>query len=157
MKTLITTLFSLILITLVSCGQKEETLEKYDWLLGTWHALDKGGDDGFYEKWYEVSDVKYMGEAWILNEGDTAFSEQLWLELVNDTLYYVAKLSDTYTAKFASTQLQEDFFEVNFPENDFPSTIRYEKTADDKLIITLLGSDSDGKQAKEILEFVRKP
>ncbi len=158
MKRLAWLLPLLILIAATSCNQKqEETLEQYEWLLGRWIATPEPGGQELNEKWYKESDVKYFGETWVLHEnGDTAFSEKLWLELSNDTLYYIAQVSETYIAKFATTELQDGFFEVEFPENDFPSVIRYEKVADDTFIATLSGIDSQGEKKERMLEFVKR-
>lgn len=158
MKKLNTLLFCLLIVVLSSCSQKqEETLDKYKWLIGSWIAVPTPGGEEFNERWYKESDVKYMGEAWILeSNGDTAFTEKLWLELVNDTLYYKAKISETYTAVFATTKMEENTFEVNFPENDFPAVIKYEKVGDDKFIATLSGTTRQGEPVKEVLEFVKR-
>lgn len=146
-------------LALTSCSQQKpkETLEKYEWLIGKWISVTEPGGEEFNEQWYKESDVKYMGEAWVLqNNGDTAFNEKLWLELVNDTLYYKAKISETYTATFTTTDLTGGSFEVKFPENDFPSIIRYEKVADDKFIATLSGTSKSGKKIREVLVFVKR-
>ncbi len=140
-------------INIIACQEKPQNLSQYKWLLGHWIAKDKAGK--YHEKWYEQDDTKFYGEAWLINEGDTLFSEKLSLELINDTLFYLAKFPNGYLAKFRSDTIGKGYFQLHLPENDFPSIIRYEKMSQNEFVAILKGEEN-GDNKTEVLEFERQ-
>lgn len=150
---------ALALTVATSCNQTTETpaanpIDNYKWLVGHWKSANDKRT--IHEQWYETSDAELYGEAWIIRETENGVDsiplEKLKIEIIGDTLYYIANIDQNYTANFKTTKLEKGQFEVRFPENDFPSTIKYVKLAEDKFTATLIGEEQ-GEPKERVLTF----
>lgn len=129
---------------LLSTGLAQATTpEDLDWLAGCW-AFEKNGKR-YEEVWLMPAQDGAIGVARTLKNGRTLNREFLRLEANADgTLDYVSIPSGQVETRFrlATRQARSAVFE-NL-QHDFPSRIRYTRTADDRLDAAIEGRD-DGK------------
>jgi catechol 2,3-dioxygenase-like lactoylglutathione lyase family enzyme len=121
------------IVFLISCnsdseqeaGEKQK-LTDFEFLLGTWHsALDFPANS--YESWEKVDDYKFEGKAWSVNRlGDTTITEELELYATSEGIYYkVHILGEKSKIDTFTYDGQAEAFTFYDPQNDFPSSIRY--------------------------------
>lgn len=124
-------IFFLVLIRPDAWAQQDappNLLNDVEWLLGTWKRTNtKPGRSG-YERWEKINDQELQGVGVSLNGSDTLFIEKLKIILRNDTLYYVADVSENNRlVYFKFIALREGGFTCENPSHDFPKKIMYNK------------------------------
>jgi hypothetical protein len=150
-----------------SCGQKTEnkkkdievkescSLKDFDWLEGNWLNITEEFE--FYENWQKSTDTQFVGESYMMMDGDTVFSEYIILEEKNDNVNYIVSVSDQNDGEgvaFKLISVEENTFTFSNPEHDYPQTIVYRYVAPDSLYAYIEGK-LDGIVHREDFVMVR--
>ena len=145
--------FALIITILFSC-KESRPIDQMKWIIGTWSTSQ--GASGFYEQWKKSNDSSLAGKGFLLNEGDTMFSERLRIVQRGGALVYEATVSGQNEGKpvgFKLTKAKENEFTFVNEQHDFPTHIIYKYIAPDSLYARVEG-DWKGEFRKQ--EFFMK-
>lgn len=135
----------LILILTISCDhtKKEKSQEvtvsdqqtpvsnSFDWLVGEWKRLHEEAGKETFENWEKVSDGKYAGHGFTLQDRDTLKQEKMKLYKNNGEWELAVKTPEEEESTiFEMTSLREEEFVFINNEIDFPNKIKYWKSND---------------------------
>ncbi|RAJ85484.1 hypothetical protein CLV59_102187 [Chitinophaga dinghuensis] len=112
-------------------------LKQLSWLEGKWTRTNtKPGRSG-YEEWKKITPLSWKGQGITLKGTDTAFVEQLALEVKKDTLYYVAVVAENNgPVYFRITEVNANGFICENSTHDFPKKIVYWRNGNVLRVIT---------------------
>lgn len=137
-------------------GQKDNSLagqyQQLAWLAGTWTRLHMKADRTAHERWEKTGENTLAGWGVTLKEKDTLFVEKLQLVVKDNSIWYVADVSENKgPVWFRLTNITPDGFTCENPAHDFPQKITYQREGD-KLLATISGN---GRAMA--FNFVRQP
>ena len=90
------------------------------------------------ERWQWNKDA-YTGEAFEIDaNGDTLFSERLYLRSFQGVNGYLALLPNQQLTLFSGIKADENIWEFKNEDHDFPSLIQYHLEGDSTITVTLL-------------------
>ncbi len=154
-------LFLAFILLLTSCKDSENTdpdakvysqIKKADWLVGRWDDNDVQSD--FWEHWERANDSTLVGEAFLVVEYDTIFSDSMaiyeksgGLFLSKSTRYKNKKYVD-----FGLTSSADGRLVFENPKNNFPTKITFRKVVRDSILITNSGI-RNGEEFSEEYSF----
>jgi hypothetical protein len=149
---------SLGLFLAVACnsGDKkaEMELEKLDWLIGSWQQITEAGT--FTETWQQ-NGSGLSGKGYLIDAGDTIFSEDLKLENRNGEVFYIPIIADQNNGGkvlFKLISSGDKHFVFENKEHDFPQRIIYQQLAGDSLYARVEG-EVKGKLKFEAFKMKR--
>lgn len=132
---------SLMLASACSTGNKkaDNELEKLNWLVGTWQQSSEAGT--FTETWQQ-NGSNLSGKGYLVDAGDTIFSEVLKLENRDGKVFYVPIIADQNNGEevlFKLISSAENRFVFENKEHDFPQRIIYQQLPGDSLYARVEG------------------
>jgi hypothetical protein len=133
----------------------EASLKEMSWMLGKWGQSEAPGVISF-EEWKMISEVKFVGNAFTLQNEDTAFSEKLELVQEADGIYYIPTISEEQgPVRFKLTTHGPRNAVFENLTHDFPQTIAYKSTEDTILHARISGIsvDESGKEKYSFKDF----
>lgn len=148
--------FVLIPLTVISCQQSQEKkAEKFtpsfDWLLGDWKRTNDEEGKQTFEHWEKKNDSTYFSHGYTIANNDTVWQEWATLSPIGlDWYFQVIAKGDSASTNFLLTEMTENSFICQNPENEFPTEIKYQKSGDE-----LYAEISAGETAIPFI-FVRK-
>lgn len=157
-------LFSLFILGCVSCkkrttyennGERFNTLQKANWLLGKWENQSKNGL--LTENWYLLNDSTFSGKGYLIFEGDTVFAEDMQIIARSGTISYVVTVDGQNESKpisFVLTKSNSGQMAFENLKHDFPKKIIYNHIGDDSLVAEISGTDNN-KPRKEVFRMKR--
>ncbi|MEO0604151.1 MAG: DUF6265 family protein [Myxococcota bacterium] len=123
-----------MLVFCLAAMASAQSLDALDWLTGCWKT-----EAGAEECWLAPRGGLMVGVHRDVREGRPAFYEYLRIETVGEDLVYVASPKGQATTRFTLVQHGTTFVVFDNPTHDFPTRIRYERTAD-RLTATVSGT-----------------
>jgi hypothetical protein len=128
MKTIIYLTF---IATLFSCtkpiAKSNQPIDKLQWLIGSWKAIDKNGTST--EVWKRSNDSTYNATSGMPNkDGKTVPFENIELVYKNNRYYYIVTAVDQNDNKpitFAIAKISRNGFVAENMQHDFPKRISY--------------------------------
>ncbi len=118
----------------------EKQLQQLTWLEGYWTRLDMKPGRTAHERWERTGEKSMRGWGVTLQEKDTVFVEKLQWVIKDDSLWYVADVTENKEPVwFKCTAVTPDGFTVENRAHDFPKMITYRKDGE-KLLATISGN-----------------
>ncbi len=115
-------LFSLVL--LASC----QPAGNFDFMIGGWERNNEGAGKRTFETWVKRDASTYLGHSYTLRGTDTMWQEHTVLSPIAGVWHLQVRLKDeTQSTDFKVTQLDDQSFTCENPQNEFPKTIRYQR------------------------------
>lgn len=103
----------------------------FDWLLGDWARTNDAEGQSTYEQWQKVEEHVYKGIGMTLESEQKVSEEQMqFIQENGDWRLEVRLPNNPEPTIFKVTQLTENEFQAENPENDFPKIIHYKRTGD---------------------------
>ena len=145
-----------IFVFAISCKNRSFEFSQIQWLAGNWQNITDSTQ--FYENWEKINDSLFSGEAFVIANNDTVFSEKISIEKNGENIFYNATVSDqndgkTISFKLVSFSKSQIVFENK--EHDFPSKIFYKEVSDDLLSVKIEGKQK-GRNHFEYFSFERR-
>jgi hypothetical protein len=141
---------------LAGCNDSIETKEfDFSRLEGRWE--DASSDNEHFEEWKLTEDGFLVGKGYVLASSDTVFIEHLEIRNVNDTLTYIAKVSNqnnNEAIEFKMRSLGPNEIVFENLNHDFPQRIGYEIKSSLELHAYIEGTKS-GEFRKTRFFYVR--
>ncbi len=104
--------------------------EDFSWLLGSWQRINEKEGRQTFEHWKKKSKEEFIGIGCTLKGGDTIWQEAMKLKkLGNKWSFEVLGKGETESTVFTLTEMSDESFTCENPENEFPKVISYAKTA----------------------------
>lgn len=126
------------------------------WIAGSWE--NSSDSSVFYEMWEKVNDSVLKGEAYVIEGGETVFSEKIAIEKKENDIFYIAGVSGQNEGEpvpFKLVSSSETEFAFENKEHDFPNRIVYSKISGDSLVARIEGK-RDGKEHTEYFPLKRR-
>jgi hypothetical protein len=121
-----------------SCNNKQkDSIKKMAWLEGQWVKAD--GDETSIENWTFNSSGFLMGKGVVLNNGDTAFTETMSIEVKNSNVVLTSTPSGKAATGFKLTDQQDKMLVFENLKQDFPQKITYWQEDDSNLYAKVEG------------------
>ena len=130
-------LISLLMICFfASCRNEQKNIEpienptissqNFDWVLGEWKRSNEQAGKETFETWKKVSDNEYLGLGYTMENSDTIWKENITL-INRDTVwnFEVTGKGESQPTIFLITNIEEERFESENQENEFPKVISY--------------------------------
>ncbi len=136
--------------------QKNNKIDGFQWLLGSWQNLSVDGNT--YETWALLNDSTLSGKGLVIKDKDTLFSESITLFQQGEDVFYSPIVSDQNEGKSISFKLTSHTNNQFIFENlthDFPTKITYTQVSPDSLLAEISGL-MDGEMRTEKFPFGRK-
>ena len=122
----------------------------YDWLLGSWQAINESEEIKTYEVWEKWNQNLYVARTLVVKKKDTIFNQQIRLYL-RDSIWIFETYSQPRGLKtYSSTRNDIDTFTVFNSIDSFPKQITYSKKKD-----TLVASSTDGMKVFQY-QFIKQ-
>ena len=133
---------------LIGCGSTENKtrFEKMEWLLGHWESTIIPKTT---EKWQAVDEMHYTAQSYMLEKGDTIFSEQIELIAEDDDVFYIPSFegqSGDNAAKFKLEKQKDTEVTFENKKHDYPQRIIYKLVSPDTLHARLEGKQGGIKK-----------
>jgi len=146
------------LICLCACSAAERSGGSFDLekLQGRWESLNQNTTQ--IEEWGIVSEGDLRGRGFVLEGKDTTFIEFLSITEIDDTLRYLAQVSDqneAETIEFKMRSQSKNLIEFANPAHDFPKRIVYEIEAD-SVLHTFIEGPRDGRTIRINFDYIRR-
>jgi hypothetical protein len=122
------------------------TVEGFNWLLGTWQVDDKP----IYESWVDKEDGQYYGTTYKVQDQDTIEIERIVLSSDSSSVFYLATVpnqNDGLPVPFKMVKVGKSSAYFENRKHDFPQYISYDLKSD-QLIHVQLGK-FEGKQLQK--------
>lgn len=128
---------------LFACSPKQQNaeaaLEKLTWLEGRWQQRSEAGI--LTETWTK-NGRELRGKSYLLDGGDTVFSESLSLKIRKGEVFYVPVIPDQNEGKetlFKLVSTENNRFVFENRAHDFPQRIIYRQLPGDSLLARIEG------------------
>lgn len=143
------------LLLLVSCNKydangkliKYEELDHAKWLLGHWEAKDSLG--ALTESWEILDDSTFAGETFFITpKKDTLHKEVFELMQSGKFLIYTTTVKGENNDEPTAFQLRENIDSVlvfENPKHNYPKKIKYQLRKDNRIAITISGTQNGKK------------
>ena len=126
-------------------AQENETiasLNRLEWIIGTWERQNGKPGEIHHERWQKVSDQHLKGIGVVVVGSDTIFVEKLAIRVEEGIVYYIADVKENpEPVYFKFTSWEENSFVSENPKHDAPKKIAYNLEGD---IMTAKVSWDDG-------------
>lgn len=126
-------LFSLISMVLIGTinaqpvPSPKESLNKMEWLLGTWTRTNVKPGRTAWEQWNKKNESEWTGRGVSMKGADTSFVEDLKIIIEKDKLFYVADIPENKSlVYFEISSVTKDGFVCENPLHDFPKKLVYQ-------------------------------
>ena len=153
----ITPLFLLAIISAANCSaQKQLTLKKAEWLIGTWENKTTRGS--IYETWKKIHRDTFSGKSYALKDKDTVIFETIRMVQENTGVFYVPVVQNQNNGlpvQFKAKPVYKDELIFENPDHDFPQVISYKKIKADSLVAEISGVINNQKRS-QIFPMKRK-
>ncbi len=128
----------------IAGAQTCDSIEGLKLLEGNWQ--DKDQNQTITETWRRVTETTFEGVGKTLDpEGNILSSESLRIVAMSGEIFYIAKVAQNeYPTSFKLTGCDQNNFEFENPEHDFPKKITYEFKSPDTLFVTVNDSNGNG-------------
>lgn len=106
-------------------------------LAGTWEST---GNVLFYEQWEIIDDTTMRGFGFSVNNSDTVYNEQLYIQKDDNSVNYIAivwKQNNAEPVLFHLIKSTEDYFVFENPMHDYPNRIIYHFKSDSTFRVQL--------------------
>lgn len=113
-------------------AEQIQSLETFDWLVGSWIRTNDSEGTQTFENWNKVSDRNYLGESYTLKGKDTIFKEDMQLSHETGKWNLIVTGVNEEPTTFHVLIIENNRFIAENPMNDFPKRITY-FTKNDKL------------------------
>lgn len=135
----------LVLISLISsCKDPENAdpdakvysqIKKAEWLVGRWENNDIQSD--FSETWSRENDSTLVGEAFLIVEYDTIFSDSMAIYEKSGGLYFSksTKYKNKKYVNFGLTSSADGRLVFENPRNSYPTKITFRKVVRDSIMV----------------------
>lgn len=149
-KALLFTLSTATLLGLNACSTETSDMDKLNWIVGTWTSQNEEGT--LYEVWEQVGDTSYIGHAYAIStEGDTTFSENARIAIINGSITYSVTVNNESSTDFTLVDMQKQAVFENI-QHDYPQRIIYERISSDSLFARIEGI-VDGQEQSEDFRY----
>jgi len=106
------------------------TLQRMQWLAGTWQRTDLPDGRSGYERW-TPDDDGLSGVGVAMHGSDIVFEETLRIELRDGAVVYIAEVAhNPAPVVFRLARIDADGFVFENPAHDFPKVIAYRREGD---------------------------
>ncbi len=142
--------FKLFFLVFLACkpspnpeAPAEEKLVSFEWMLGSWQRSNENPGKDTYEHWQKANDTLYLGLGFTMQGNDTIWRENVKL-LKRDTswIFSVTGKGDIISTDFILTDIVDQSFVCENPNNEFPKMILY-KLKGDSLFAKISGGGAD--------------
>jgi len=147
MKAIKLSIVLLLFISFNACSQ-ETSLQKFDFLIGTWKMEGKEN----YESW-KKNDNKLIGEVYKIENGQKSISENIEIILQENQIVYIPTVFDQNEGKgvpFELKLIENKLYSFENSQHDFPKKIQYKILNNNELFISVLGENNKGFSYKLI-------
>lgn len=149
-------MLSIIVAAAISQTVQSDPVRPLAFMEGKWQCEKWGGT--FHEIWLAPSAGTIQGVGKHVKDSKTGFMEFMSIENGADgvTMFILigAPSQNQVKAAFKMTSCMGKKAVFEFPENDFPAKITYERVSDTSLKCTLEGTQN-GKPMKDLFDFKR--
>lgn len=124
-----------------SCSNSKEQAvfkDQFRWLAGQWQG--QNGDVTMIERW-RWENGQYKGDAFEIKGDDTLFSEQIFLQSIDQRPAYVVAIPNRDLCLFEGIQQESELWVFENKQNDFPSRIQYRIEGDSAITVSLYAKD----------------
>jgi hypothetical protein len=124
-------------------------------LAGAWKNERDTGDLRSYEQWWKRDSARYEGLAYVLSGPDTVHIEDLRIVRSGTRITYGARISTQNRGEWVEFELQNsggDTLLFANPQHDFPTEIRYVRSAPSVWDVQVKGGERSFK-----LRYVHRP
>lgn len=138
-------IFLLLSLMVSSVGAREcNSLESLAWLEGTW--LSKSKKSQVTESWRSVSAETFEGKGVFTNvEKNTVSSEALRLMVMNDAVFYLAKVNhNQLPIAFKAVACSETGMRLVNEKHDFPNNLTYKLRGNKNLSVKVADLEGNG-------------
>lgn len=137
-----TNLLLLLFLLLFSCenSDKNETLNKSNWLLGKWERKTVEGN--LKEIWKPLNDSTFTGESYFIKGKDTLHFEKMLLQKNGADLVYISMIrgqNKEQSIRFKQNKEVEKQLVFENSTNDYPQKIAYSMLSKDRILIQISG------------------
>lgn len=121
---------------LIGCSESEDAglKNQFRWIAGQWQG--QNGNVTMIERW-KWDKTQYVGEGYEIQGSDTLFSEKLFIRSFDAKPVYVASLPKSGLTLFEGVKKEDQVWQFENAEHDFPSRIIYMQEGDSALTISL--------------------
>lgn len=138
------TVFTLLLVSYGWRNTAGPSLEKLEWMIGTWENKTRRGN--VYETWTRNHSKAFAGKSYMINGADTMVFENIQLLEEAETLFYIPTVKNQnggLPVRFRLKELSDSSVLFENPEHDFPQAIAYTKKGRDSLLAEISGWRAD--------------
>lgn len=115
----------IVLIVLLSFSCKDNTIQKFDWMLGSWVRTNEDANKSTFEYWSKKSSEEYIGLGCTVKNGDTIFKENMRIIKIDEKWSFEVTGVNENSTVFLITDLTENGFVSENEMNKFPKKIAY--------------------------------
>ncbi|NLP57584.1 DUF6265 family protein [Lutibacter sp. B1] len=115
----------IILIVLLCFSCKDNTIQKFDWMLGSWVRTNEDANKSTFEYWSKKSSEEYIGLGCTVKNGDTIFKENMRIIKIDEKWSFEVTGVNENSTVFLITDLTENGFVSENEMNEFPKKITY--------------------------------
>jgi len=112
--------FLVSLIVFSACHEKNQSL-KPSFLIGSWERVNDDLGNATFENW----NTDFTGNGYTLKNVDTIFKEDLFIIILNDSLFLKVTGVHENPTLFKFTNQTDTSFVCKNPNNEFPKEINY--------------------------------
>jgi hypothetical protein len=116
-----------------------EKLKSFHWFIGSWQNESKTGI--LTETWTVLNDSVFSGTSYLIEKGDTQFSEQMSIKQRGNDIFYIPVVKDQNNGKptlfklnnLPNVQPEDKVARFENPLHDFPQIVLYQLKGDSML------------------------
>lgn len=130
-------LFFLTLLVSSCSDSPSDQIVSLKKLEGTWESM---GNVLFYEQWEIIDDTTMRGLGFSVNNNDTVYNEQLYIQKDDNSVNYIAivwKQNNAEPVLFQLIKSDDDYFVFENPLHDYPNRIIYDFKSDSVFMVQL--------------------
>lgn len=128
--------------------------DSIDWLIGNWKGRSQEGI--VIEKWKRMDNDSFIGEGYIVVQGDSVVREHIVMMPFSKFWVYIAQVNQQPPVLFTLVKNENGKLIFENKEHDFPQRIMYSRLDEDRLKIRVEGYVGRTLN-KDEYELVRSP
>jgi Domain of unknown function (DUF6265) len=144
-------------VYLLMAMNSEDSMERFNWLLGDWQMERKSGI--MTESWKKINDSSYEGESYITSKaGENKTLEEMQLIYRQKKYYFISAVpgqNKERPVSFIINPISYGQFLAENPQHDFPKRISYQYMKPDSLHAWIDGGPANVEQRVDFY-FSRK-
>jgi len=128
------------------------TVEGFNWLLGTWQV----GDKQIYESWIDKEDGQYYGTAYKVQNQDTIEIERIVLSSDSSHVFYLATVpnqNDGLPVPFKMEKVGNGMVFFENRNHDFPQYISYQLKSNQLMHVVLGKFENEQLKKNKVIEL----